>query len=297
MKQEEAPALVLVKEAGIHSLLGGAGKKRFEASGVCREGGYLHIVFDNKPRLLRIRPDWDTAREEPVMLDLAGTAGGYEDIAYLPSSGRWYCLIEAAETATGEILPHVDEFDRSFAFVRSFSLPFPLSAGNKGFEGITALHAGRDDYLICLCEGNDCRGGGAGRKPGKGRIQVFRQAHGGWEQTGTIRLPEAVRFRDYAGLDLRDNRLAVVSQESSALWTGRLRAGPGGPKDRPDDGGRVFLFPRDDQGRVLYGNAEGVAWLGDDLLAVVSDRVKDGQPDRCADKDQSVHIFRLPPGS
>ena len=297
MKQDETPALVLVREAAIRDLTGGAGGKRFEASGVCFAGGFLHIVFDNRPRLLRIRPAWEAPEEAPVLIDLAGTADGYEDIAFLPQAERWYCLIEAAETEAGEILPRVDEFDRSFAFVRSCRLPFPLEAGNKGFEGITALHAAGTGYLLCLCEGNNCRSGRAGKKPGTGRIPVFREASAGWEHAGTIRLPETAGFRDYAGLDLRDGRLAVVSQESSALWTGRLRTGPGGPGDRPEDSGRVFLFPRHRDGRVLYGNIEGVAWLGDDLIAVVSDRAKDNQPKRCREKDQSVHIFRLPPGS
>ena len=41
-------------------------------------------------------------------------------------------------------------------------------------------------------------------------------------------------------------------------------------------------------------NPEGVTWLGNDRLAVVSDKWKADQPKRCTRKDQSVHIFRLP---
>jgi hypothetical protein len=44
----------------------------------------------------------------------------------------------------------------------------------------------------------------------------------------------------------------------------------------------------------MYCNLEGVTWIGNDLLAVVSDKGKDDQPGRCARKDQSIHIFKLP---
>jgi len=71
--------------------------------------------------------------------------------------------------------------------------------------------------------------------------------------------PEMAAFRDYTGLDLKNGHLAVVSQESSALWTGRIGAGRGGPDNQPEDGGRIALFPRDGNSRVLYGNIEGVA--------------------------------------
>jgi hypothetical protein len=43
-----------------------------------------------------------------------------------------------------------------------------------------------------------------------------------------------------------------------------------------------------------YGNVEGIAWLTPDTLIAVSDRKKSQQPSRCAKKDQSIHIFRIP---
>jgi len=294
MKKDSATYLELVQEARIGDLLNGAGDKRYEASGVHLKDGYLHIVFDDDPHLVRLRPDWHQKGEEPVLLALKGTGAGYEDITYQSSAGRWYCLIEAAETKSGVFMPRIDEFDESFAFIKTHWLNFPLKAGNKGFEGLSTLHSAGNDYLLGLCEGNDCKRGKSGVRPGKGRIQAFRRAAETWEHTGTIRLPKAVRCRDYASLDVRNGYLTVISQASSALWIGRLRAKPPGTDDPFEDDGRVFLFPRDDKGRIMYCNLEGVAWLGNDLLAVVSDKGKDDQPRRCARKDQSIHIFRLP---
>jgi hypothetical protein len=294
MKQDKATVLELVQEARISELLKGAGGKRYEASGIFLKDGWLHIVFDDTPRLLRIRPDWSQSGEEPILLDLKGTGSGYEDITYQPSASRWYCLIEAAERTSGVFMPRVDAFDESFAFMKSYWLDFPLKAGNKGFEGLSTLHVHGNDYLLCLCEGNDCKGGSAGAEPGKGRIQVFRWASETWVHTGTIRLPKAMRFRDYASLDLRNGRLTVISQATSAMWVGCLRADPDGPEERIKEDGRLYLFPRDNKDRILYGNLEGVTWLGNDRIVVVSDKVKADQPKRSARKDQSIHIFRLP---
>ena len=159
---------------------------------------------------------------------------------------------------------------------------------------MSVLHYTGNDYLLGLCEGNKCKSGSAGVHKGKGRIQVFRRTMENWEHAGTIRLPESVRFRDYSSLDFRNGRLTVLSQASSALWVGRIRTQPDGLEDLFEDEGRLFLFPRDDRGRIMYCNPEGVTWLGNDRLAVVSDKWKADQPKRCARKDQSVHIFRLP---
>lgn len=295
VKQDATPVLELVQEVRIRELLGDAGKKHYEASGVYLKDGYLHIVFDNEKQLLRIRPDLPHPNEAPVLLDLKGTGTGYEDITFQSSAGRWFCLVEAADTGSGIFMPRVDAFDESFTFLRSYWLDFPLKAGNKGFEGLVTLTAAGDDYLLGLCEGNNCKSGSKGIKPGKGRIQVFRWVENTWVHTGTIRLPEAVRFRDYSSLDLRSGVLTVISQATSAMWVGRFRGDMTGHEEPFADNGRLFLFPRNEKGRILYGNLEGVTWLEHDQLVVVSDRVKADQPQRCAIKDQSIHIFRLPP--
>jgi hypothetical protein len=294
MKQERATFLELIREVRIGELFEGAGEDHFEASGVYLKDGYLHIIFDDTPRLLRIRQDWRQAGESPLLLELKGSGAGYEDITYHSSTHRWYCLIEAAEMKSGVYMPRIDEFDESFTYIRSYWLDFPLKTGNKGFEGLSTLHHAGNEYLLGLCEGNDCKSGSAGVQPGKGRIQVFRQVAENWEHAGTLKLPKTVRFKDYTSLDLHNGFLTVISQASSALWTGRLGGLSDGLGDLFADDGQSFLFPRDEKGRTLYCNLEGVTWLGDDRLAVVSDKSKANQPGRCARKDQSIHIFTLP---
>jgi len=51
----------------------------------------------------------------------------------------------------------------------------------------------------------------------------------------------------------------------------------------------VYRFPK-----KSYGNVEGIAWLSEDTLVCVSDKKKKRQPEKCAAKDQSIHIFRIP---
>jgi hypothetical protein len=108
---------------------------------------------------------------------------------------------------------------------------------------------------------------------------------------GTLKLPESVRFEDYASLRVEGDRIAVVSQVTSALWIGRLSP----KKLELVDEGQTYLFPRDERGRVVYCNIEGVAWVTPSRFVVVSDKRKPGeQPKCCGPKDQSIHLFDLP---
>jgi hypothetical protein len=117
---------------------------------------------------------------------------------------------------------------------------------------------------------------------------VYSRGDGGWEASHRIRLPKQAEFEDYAALAYRDRQLAVVSQASARLWVARVdeeaRALVSGSQAR-------YRFPS-----KSYGNIEGIAWLSRDTLVAVSDRKKARQPARCAEKDQSIHLFRIPAG-
>src|SRR5205807_2371861 len=107
---------------------------------------------------------------------------------------------------------------------------------------------GGETYLLALCEGNRCAGGAQGRKPGRGRIQIFRRGRRRWEHVGRIRLPETLLFADYSSISAADGWVAVVSQVSSALWVGRLSA----ESWEIAAPGMVYAFPRDPEGRIVY---------------------------------------------
>jgi hypothetical protein len=103
-----------------------------------------------------------------------------------------------------------------------------------------------------------------------------------------IRLPKQAQFKDYAALAYRDRQLAIVSQASARLWVARVDEEARALVPGSD---AVYRFPS-----RSYGNVEGIAWLSRNTLVAVSDRKKRGQPARCAEKDQSIHLFRIPAG-
>lgn len=283
------PMLKLISEARIADLLGaGEAPGRLEASGVLVRDGLCHVIFDNLPALGLI----DERLAVPGVHRLVELTGGrgvdYEDLAYDTVAGRLFVLIESLPDGP-PFRACVEEYDARYRLVASKPLDFPLERPNKGIEGLTCVRRGEHLYLLGLCEGNRCRSGQEGRTPGGGRIQVFTEGPQAWERIDTIKLPRGVRFRDYAGIALARDHIAVVSQESSALWVGRLaREGWSVVDD-----GTVYDFPRDGEGRPLYDEIEGVSWLARDRVVVVSDRAKSGGPCRRA-HDESIAVFTIP---
>ena len=81
---------------------------------------------------------------------------------------------------------------------------------------------------------------------------------------------------------------AFCFQASARLWVARVDEEAHALVPGSD---AVYRFPS-----KSYGNVEGIAWLSRDTLVAVSDRKKRGQPARCAEKDQSIHLFRIPAG-
>ena len=283
--------LVLVREAKIASLLAGAEDRRLEASGVLATDGCFFVVFDNAPDIGRLHAELRRGAADNFLIPQdRGDDAGFEDVAHDVAAGRYYVLIEARPRGRG-FMAKVQEYDDGFGYRQSSWLDFPVDGPNKGLEGLTCVRRAGRAYLLGLCEGNRCKDGPEGRRPGGGRIQVFDRGGRHWDHAGTIRLPASLWFEDYSSLAVAGDRVAVVSQSSSALWVGRLR--PSGWELA--DEGRVWAFPPDREGRTVYCNIEGVSWVAADRVVVVSDRAKrEGQDQRCRAKDQSIHVFAIP---
>ncbi len=217
---------------------------------------------------------------------------GFEDVAHDPETGRLFAVIEAElrhpdETWTARVW----EFDAQLRPLRSRWLDRPLPSGNKGIEGLGYLRRGGAEYLLALSEGNFDAAGGAGRQGGGGRVHVFAERDGqSWAEVATVALPATLDAGDYSALSVRGDQLAVLSQVSALLWVGRLHPSSWDIMD----GGRTYRLPLDPQGRTVYGTAEGVTWLDENTVAIVSDRARRDQPDWMRVKQESVHVFRLP---
>jgi hypothetical protein len=289
------PALVLEREASLAQLLPRSELDRWEASGVMRYDGAFHVVFDNARVIAVLDESLSTSGE---LITLRGRPGpgrghegrGFEDLARDPLTGHTYLVVESLHRRGAGWRSRVEEYDPQWNRVARGWLDVPLPSSNKGIEGLTFVQRDGSAHLLGLLEGNFGESGPRGRTPGGGRIHVFARDGGDWRTEAVIELPAALPFEDYSALAASGNRLAVVSQESAAVWIGELTAGSW----QVEGGGRVYPFPRAHDGGLLYGTVEGVSWLAPDRLVMVSDRAKDDQPLSCRRTQESIHLFRLP---
>jgi hypothetical protein len=162
---------------------------------------------------------------------------------------------------------------------------------NKGFEGLAWLRVSGSEYLLALCENNDCQDDDS--TPGNGRVKLLGLLDGIWTTQLTLALPSGVAFLNYSDLALQKNAdgtfsAAVVSHKSSQLWLGTLTTEPWaltGP-------GTFYTFPRAADGSIQYCSVEGVTFLGPSVFAVVSDKA-DGSAG-CSAEEESIHVFQTP---
>jgi hypothetical protein len=291
MARHRHPVMILAAERKLADFIdpptpGGV----LEASGVTARGGYYYVIFDNVRRIARIHRGLEPGSKRHSWFGRKRDGEGYEDIAFSRYTRRFYLLIEAEKHPDGTYKALIDECDESARYRRRQWVDFAFETRNTGFEGLSAVRWRGQNYLLALCEGNRCRAGGAGRKPGGGRLHLLQRSGTLWKPVARIKLPRSVTFEDYSAVALRGRRIAVISQQSSRLWIGTLRFG-----DWTIAGaGRTYEFPRTRKGKIKYGTLEGLCWLTDRSFVCVSDLSKRYQEKACRKKDQSIHVFKLP---
>jgi hypothetical protein len=248
------------------------------------------VVFDDRTEIARLSDDLQP-NDTNGLFGMAHAVGGYEGITYNAIKQRYYLLVESRKHGGGCYRASIVEYDDQFEYLRERPIDFTFKSSNKGFEAVAYVQRDGKDCLLALCEGNKCRSGKKGRKPGGGRVQQFEKKRKCWRHTGTIALPDAVPFVDYSGMSVDNGRVVVVSQVNSLLWVGTFDE----VNWKWRDAGQIYEFPRVD-GSLRYGNIEGVAWITPARIVTVSDRrKKSSQPDKAlSEKDQSVHIFDIP---
>jgi hypothetical protein len=261
-----------------------------EASGVLAKDGYYYVVFDNIRRIARIHRDLRPGSTRHSWFGRRREGDGYEDIAFNPYTRRFYLLIEAEKHPDGTYKGLIDECDEDGNYKKRRWIDVSFERRNTGFEGLAAVRCKGRDYLLALCEGNRCRGGRKGKKPGGGRLHVLQRARTTWKSIACIKLPRSVKFSDYSAVALRNARIAVISQETARLWIGALRFHDWTIGSE----GTVYDFPATKSGKIKYCTLEGLSWLSNTTFVMVSDLCKRDHPKRCSKRDQSIHIFRLP---
>jgi len=284
--------LLIEKEAKIIQLLPDLDQRAaLEASGVTVVDDHAYVVFDNRRSVAKLSVSLSEGASNQL-LTADESALGYEAVSYNEAEKRFYLLQESRKKGSHFFAKLTTSQDLLRAELGQTQwLDFELPSGNKGLEGLAFFSRDGKNYLLALCEGNRCKTGKKGKKVGKGRLLLFGERAGRWAFEGKIKLPKSVRFVDYSGLSVKNNRIAITSQESSSLWLGRLKKNKWAFKDK----GEIYRLPRNSAGKLLYCNIEGVSWLAESRLLLVSDRRKKSkQSKRCKLKDQSIHIVTLP---
>ncbi len=283
--------LKLVTERKLADLLKNVkDKKSLEASGVVIRAKDILVVMDCMKGIGRLA---NQSKKDPLgkgkIVGSQKKTDGYEAITRDPKTGNLFLMIEALKHGDKNQAKLV-EMDADLDTIGKEWLDYDFSSENKGFEGAAVVRHKGNLLLLALCEGNYCEGGEKGRDKGHGRIQVFKRKKKSWKHIDQIKLPKEVDFEDYASIAVRGKHVAILSQASSALWVGTISLSPLKILGK----GRIYQFPLDKNNKCVYCNVEGVDWLTDDRVIVVSDRMKAGdQPGRCAKKDKSIHIMDI----
>lgn len=261
-------------------------KKNYEASGVVYVNDNFYVVFDNSSKVAEI----DLKLKRIEFLGEKYKKVGYEGVSFNGFDNEFYMIEEAVDNK-GKLNSRLHISNISFKRKPNRNwLKYNLQYINKGMEGLASLRHDDKEYLLALCEGNDCDSGEISQEPGAGRVKIFESLKNSWRYIASIRLPSDLAFIDYSGIDIdQSGNVVVVSQESSSLWVAKLDI----DKWKIEGAGVVYTFPQNDAGESAYCNLEGVSWIDDNKLVLVSDAKKIDQPVRCKEKEQSIHIVSL----
>jgi len=281
---DSAIELQLVSEKKLSKLLSTKKIDHYEASGIAASRGTLYIASDNATAIAAI----DTSLNNGALGPGDATDSQYEAIT-ATDDGRFFAMVESSDET--DTRAKVVTLDASTAILSTAFTDVSFEHVNKGFEGVAWLRASGTEYLLALCENNDCKDDDSA--PGKGRLKLLSLLDGVWATQASLKLPTSVAFLNYSDLAIQPNEdgsfaIAIVSHKSSAMWLGRLS-----PSSWTLSGPATFyVFPHASDGTVQYCSVEGVTFLGPKVFGVVSDKA-DGSAE-CGFEEESVHVFQAP---
>ncbi|MBF0293573.1 MAG: hypothetical protein HQL96_00170 [Magnetococcales bacterium] len=269
-------------------------QKKLEASGVAVKGETCWVIFDNLTSVAEI-----TLQEDGFGICRLHEPGkhagieGFEAISCHAAGETLYVAVEGVKIGK-KYYPKIAELEKNLKPKPFKLLNVPFMGESKGFEGIAVITRPSDEAVLLfgLCEGNFCeQNKERGKKKGNGRLHVFMRDKREWRNLKILLpIPPAADFRDYSDIamrianDGRSARVAITSQEGKSVWIGHIDL------DRLGfiDDGEVLPFPGDD-----YCNVEGVDWISDNTLVLVSDKAKSDSPNGCKKKEMSIHLMRI----
>lgn len=293
---------------------------KFEASSITKFEGNYYAICDNSWAISKFSPSLTPFSEDNIMIGdprREEEDSGYEAIFFRDQVA--YVVRESVEhnhatnTTYHAIIEELSITGDDYTILDQCRSEFTFEGNSKGFEGAFGLNGSDGDYYILgLCEGNHC----SEQKDlkfdkGNGRIIVMRKSSAIEDKDGEaciwithsiIQVPKSAAFRDYSDISITPSgKVAITTQEDSALWIGQLLGVQDGVFDPEtakfdDNIGQVYQFPKSDSCETVYCNIEGITFMNDNMVMAVSDQMKKkGKQDfYCLEKDQSIHAFVLP---
>jgi hypothetical protein len=286
-----------VKESKFYKLFEGYDKDdTFEASGVYFLGSYSYVVFDNRYNIGIVNNYLEENSPANILTVASGFNSRFEGITYDSYETPNFYVVTEGESHNGVQYGRFREYTNSPSYQKSEWTDFSFAQENTGFEGVAWLRRDNHDYLLALCEGNYCENKSESSS-GNGRIEVFERFSESWIWKTEIFLPSTVTFADYSDIAIYGNKIAVTSQKSSSLWIGELNQ----YLFDIEGNGNIYTFPRGDNNgnsgvgsSIIYCTVEGVSFISEKQIVIVSDKAGSEFPSRCRYKDQSISIFNIP---
>ena len=297
------------------------GMNKFEASSVIvMDDGFVYAVCDSSWSIFKFDSQLQPFLKTNVLIGNPNRVpeedSGYEALFHVNKT--LYAVRESIQDAEGEYHAIIEEIDptedNDYNVSHVCWAEFEFEGNSKGFEGAVPLQDLNNELVVLgLCEGNHCSQSHKKKMDvGNGRVVIMRKSHYvnkhgervcQWSTVREIKVPTSAAFLDYSAMSVdASGRVAISSQENSQLWVGQLLGQNSEGLWDVDElefdhsGGVVYTFPKNDNCETIYCNIEGVSWLDSHTIIAVSDKMKGGgrQDFRCFDKDQSVHVFKLP---
>ncbi|CAF4023484.1 unnamed protein product [Rotaria sp. Silwood1] len=302
----------------------------FETSGVVLRPDTLimYIIFDNTFQIgvfctwLAIR----TINCTNKLLDWPDNTfnklnSEFEGIAYNSLTDTYFIVQEtiSSNVSSNEYNSNIFEVQittnvtfSSINLIQSCRINWTFESTSKGFEGLEFMmhHKRNKNYLLALCEGNKCKPQSNSEDPvtslGNGKLVVLDKhetTHNNscqWVSVGIINLPFDIKFRDYSAISAYKQNtstyIAVTSQVNSQVWIGIIEEIDQNPYFRITSSNKtgVYNLPRTIVNGSMcakeYCNIEGVAWINENQLILVSDLAKKSHGVLCFRKDENTCV-------
>lgn len=261
--------LQLTASAALHTILDEPASTFLPIGGICLVEEACYLVFRDRRDVVRCRvqPPHPNRTLRWFRQAPCPAQAGYAGLTFDPTQRRFYALANAVLGNDSTSRPSIDAYDDSLRFVERRAIDFPVKTDHPGFVAVRwASYDGRD-YLFALCSTYKCRSGKAGRKPGGGRVHVFRQGPTRWEHVRRFNLPKYVLFDGFTSMDLRGDRLVAAAHNAPLLWIGQLAS------DNLDllDEGAIYELPHDEEDYPLANAITSTTWLDNYTLLATTD--------------------------